>query len=146
MTPDDLTDAEQRVWDAFPKGEQIDLGDGRHRQVKAAVIRSLLLGACPVAPGFQAGLMLTGAHISGQLELAYARIECPVVLHECEFTEQIDLYGARLGHISLRGSHLNGLFASHSIIEGTLSLQECRCTGTVYLTGATVEQLSRPVD
>src|SRR5271166_927860 len=46
--PADLTDAEQLLWEAFPRGAWVDLGPsptGESPVIKAEVIAALLLGA-----------------------------------------------------------------------------------------------------
>src|SRR5277367_2993537 len=61
----DLSDAERRVWDAFPTGAPVAFGTGRaedddpaggegwgpDRQVRAEVLAALLYGAVEVQPG-----------------------------------------------------------------------------------------------
>ena len=55
-----LAPPEQRLWGAFPRGEWIDFRDGnpsgdaqclgKQREIRAEVIRALLLGPAPASP------------------------------------------------------------------------------------------------
>lgn len=96
---DELTGPERELWDAFPEGRRVDLrtgapedddvAGGEHwgpeRTVRAAVVAALLLGANTGPPGAVARLGLTGARISGPLELAGAQIAHALWLEECWF-------------------------------------------------------------
>jgi hypothetical protein len=69
----ELSAPEQQLWDAFPYGRVV-LPQSGARTVRAAVIRSLLLGARPVEPGHQAALRLHGAEVAGVLDLHQAEV------------------------------------------------------------------------
>ncbi|MBC6459890.1 hypothetical protein [Actinomadura sp. HBU206391] len=150
MTPEDLTEPEQALWKAFPRGEDVDLrvgdpesGDpsrdaqwGPDREVRAEVITALLTGAVPPEPGHVPALRLSGARVTGRLRLAHAEIVWPVRLRSCVFSTPIDLDGARTRQFDLTGSRLAGLEAALASIDGDLELAECHCTGRIRLTGA----------
>jgi uncharacterized protein YjbI with pentapeptide repeats len=150
----DLTAPERALRDAFPRGDLVDLTGAADRTVRAEVISSLLLGAGRHEPGKIAGIRLEGARITGELRLAYARIAGPVRLGGCEFDQRIDLYAARLRHLSLQDSRLAGLQASRARFDGNLRMTAARCDGQVRLTGAHITgalqlqraTLSRPGD
>jgi len=86
--PSDLAGAEQLLWAAFPRGAWVDLreGDaladdpgnahswGKQREIRAEVIRALLLGACPAEPGYAPGVRLRGARVIGRLDLMGAAL------------------------------------------------------------------------
>lgn len=92
----DLTPAERRIRDAFPRGEGVDFregpgedaGDGHgwgpERTVRADVLAALLL-AGPAAPGQVAELNVRGARITGKLNLKYADVEHAIRLRGCWF-------------------------------------------------------------
>lgn len=78
MREEDLTDPERRLWQAFATGDKVDLRDraadedgsdgstwGPERTVRAAVIRSLLLGSVEAQAGETPVVHLVGARISG---------------------------------------------------------------------------------
>src|SRR4051794_35153552 len=100
----DLTPFERKVWDAFPRGEEVksphagaekaEAGRswGPDRSVRAEVIRKLLLSSHP-ADGEVAALRLTGVRISSQLDLAYASVPYAVRFAGCYFERAPILYG-----------------------------------------------------
>ncbi|MET9736019.1 membrane-associated oxidoreductase [Streptomyces sp. NPDC006458] len=149
MEINDLTPAEARVWRAFPRGEAVDFRDGAHqdptagagwgpeRTVRAAVLRTLLLND-PQEDGEIPALRVTGARITGVLDLEYAATERPVRLSRCHFDQEPVFYGARLRQLSLRGSVLPGMDAANVRIEDILRLSGCRFGGPVRLGGTEI--------
>ncbi|WP_459737184.1 membrane-associated oxidoreductase [Streptomyces sp. E-15] len=146
MEPMELTPAERRVREAFPLGEGVDFrqGDddpargaswGPERTLRAEVLRDLLLDG-PVREGRTAGLKVTGARITGRLDLKYGAVGHPVRLRSCHFAKAPDLYGARIGALVLSGSVLPGLTAGNLRAEGVVRVTGCRFTGPVRLQGA----------
>ncbi|MFK0237224.1 membrane-associated oxidoreductase [Streptomyces vinaceus] len=149
MEINELTPAERRVWEAFPRGEGVDFRegpdedacDGRdwgpERTVRAEVIAALLLSD-PAPSGQVPGINLRGIRIIGKLDLKYAVIEHPIRLRACWFERKPQLYGARLRALVLTDSALPGLTASTLSVDITLRLNCCRVTGPVRLTGARI--------
>ncbi|MCX5408404.1 membrane-associated oxidoreductase [Streptomyces sp. NBC_00335] len=150
MEINDLTPAERRVWDAFPRGEGVDFREDRNeeavdgaswgpgRTVRAEVLAHLLLrGAAPL-DGQVPGLNVRGARITGKLNLKYADIEHAIRLRACWFERKPILYGARLRIVSLSDSALPGLTASTVSVDIALKLSCCRITGPVRLAGARI--------
>ncbi|MBT2458285.1 membrane-associated oxidoreductase [Streptomyces sp. ISL-86] len=96
MEINDLTPAERRVWEAFPRGEGVDLREnpdedaseghawGPERTIRAEVLSALLLSGT-AAEGQVAGLNLRGFKITGKLDLKYAVIEHAIRLRGCWF-------------------------------------------------------------
>jgi hypothetical protein len=127
----ELSEAERRVWEAFPRGATVRLGedldataDGRDpsRQVRAEVIIELLGGAFSPVPGRVAALRLSGARIVGGLALANAEIKQPVQLRGCRLGDGIDLSEARTRSLDLSHSYVRGFSLTGAHIEGSLSL------------------------
>lgn len=145
--PADLTPAERRVWQAFPRGEGVDFREsvdddpaaggswGPERTVRAEVLRALLVGG-PTSEGDIAGLKLTGARVSGQLNLMYGTVDHPVRMRSCHFEQAPNLYGARLPVLVLSDSVLPGISAGNLRVDGVLRLSCCRVTGPLRLQGA----------
>ncbi|MFJ4081981.1 membrane-associated oxidoreductase [Streptomyces iakyrus] len=145
----DMTPAEERVWRAFPRGENVDLRDqgdadpargadwGPEQTVRATVLRALLLSA-PQEDGETASLRLAGARITGTLNLQYGEIEHAVRLSDCWFEDVPVLYAARLRQLNLRGSVLPGLEAATLRVEGVLRMSGCLFDGPVKLGGAQI--------
>jgi hypothetical protein len=160
---DELTAPERVLWEAFPRGEPVDLsgGDldfdsteawGPDRTVRAEVISALLLGAQENEPGHVAAVVLTGARITGSINLGHAHVNVPLVLRACQLTHAPHLYWAQLRSVHLTHCRLPGLIASGARIDGHLWLEgshiyggvwldSCRISGILKLTGA---HLSHP--
>ncbi|MEU5951857.1 membrane-associated oxidoreductase [Streptomyces sp. NPDC047525] len=151
----DLTPAERRVWQAFPLGEGVDFREspevrespeddpgtggswGPERTVRAEVLRALLLNG-PTEDGEIAGMKLTGARITGCLDLMYGTVEQPVRLRSCHFEEAPNLYGAQVRTLALSDSVLPGLKAGTLRVELALRITCCRIAGPVRLAGAQI--------
>ncbi|MCT2593586.1 membrane-associated oxidoreductase [Streptomyces sp. N2-109] len=145
----DLSPAERRVWEAFPLGQGVDFRTGADddpaagsawgadRSVRAEMLRALLFDG-PQTNGEIAGLKLTGARITGQLDLRYGTVEHPVGLHSCHFEQCPKLYGAQTRSLVLNDSVLPGLRAATVRVDGVLRLTRCRLTGPVHLGGAQI--------
>ncbi|MEV0522638.1 membrane-associated oxidoreductase [Streptomyces sp. NPDC050439] len=150
----DLTPAERRVWQAFPLGEGVDFREspdregpdddpwsggswGPERTVRAEVLRALLLNG-PTQDGETAGMKLSGARITGRLDLRYGMVEHPVRLRSCHFEDTPNLYGAQVRALVLSDSVLPGLRAGTLRVELVLRITCCRITGPVRLAGAQI--------
>ncbi|GGT62714.1 hypothetical protein [Streptomyces purpureus] len=146
---DGLTPAEARIWRAFPRGESVDfraaqdedpaLGDawGAERTVRASVLRALLVKA-PQEEGEIAALKITGARITGVLDLKHARIDAAIRLSHCHFDGVPELYGAQLRQLNLSGSVLPGLTSATLRVEGVVRMTGCRVRGPVRLGGVQI--------
>jgi hypothetical protein len=143
----ELTPAEQQVWRAFATGAAVDfraeddedVAQGAHwgpeRTIRATVVRALLLNG-PQEPGEISALKLSGARVTGVLDLRYGTTEFAVRLSHCHFDEVPQLYGARFRQLNLSDSVLPGLVAATVQVDGVLRLTGCRFGGTVRLGGA----------
>jgi hypothetical protein len=101
----DLSDAERRVWDAFPTGGLVEFGTGKvkddnpasgqgwglDREVRADVLAALLCGAVEVRPGQIGEIHLGRARVTGELSLAGTTIKHRLRLTGCYIAEGIDL-------------------------------------------------------
>lgn len=140
---DELTAPERALWDAFPEGRRVDLRTGtpeedriseggqwgRERTVRAAVIAALLLGAHNGQPGVVARLRLTGARISGRLDLAGAELTHALWLETCWFDEPVNLLGASTRTLVFTGSRIPGVEADSARVEGNFSLRRAVVEG-----------------
>lgn len=146
-----LSAAETALWEAFPVAASVDLrrGDGTDdpaggahwgsdRSVRAEVIVALLLGARSANPGMVPAVRLSGARVTGVLDLSFAEVRCAVLLNNCYWDERPRLAGMRLRQVSLSGSHLPGLQVSDSQVDGLLLLSRCCFSDGVDLTGTRV--------
>jgi uncharacterized protein YjbI with pentapeptide repeats len=139
--------AEAKVLSAFRNGAETNLrqihrssagdagsGGTRRPHVRAGVITEMLCGGPD--QGRIGRLILRGAHITGQLDLSYARIDHPLIMHECTFDKPVVLTGARLGGFVLSDCALEGIDARNVELEGDLALRSVTCDGTVDVGGA----------
>lgn len=158
LTEHDLTETEQRLWDAFPVGGWVDLrvGDpaaddpkraarwGPERYVRAEVLMALLLGARQPEPGCAPGIRLRGARVSGRLDLMGATTNWPLVCEYCAFDREIRLVESvtktvRIVHSTMPGFNgtrmrLDGILTFwSSVIDGVLRLDHAKVTGQVSL-------------
>lgn len=146
----DLTPAERRVWDAFPRGEGVDFRAepedssvdgaawGSERTLRAEVLRAILLGGRTAEEGRVAGLKVKGAKIVGKLDLRYAVIDHPIRLRDCWFERKPLIYGAQLRALVLGYSTLPGLTAGTVRVDVVFRLNCCRITGPVRMAGARI--------
>jgi hypothetical protein len=145
----DLTPAERRVWDAFPRGEAVDfvedygeLPEDRElslpeRTLRASVLRRLLLRG-DRADGHTAEVWVAGARITGHLYLGYSTVDFPVHLEDCVFDRAPNFYGAQIRQLELPGSTMPALHAATVRIDGVLRITDCRIPGSVRLGGARI--------
>ncbi|WP_369393340.1 oxidoreductase [Streptomyces sp. CG1] len=141
MGTDELNAAERRLRDAYARGGVVDVRDGKQAEVevRAEAIAALLLGAGgDPGPGERPALRLTGARVSGRLDLRFAQVPVPVVLADCEIEEAPLLYGAALRELVLSECVLPGLVADLAQIDGSCVLSGCRLTGPLRLTRARI--------
>ncbi|TYB49055.1 hypothetical protein [Actinomadura chibensis] len=152
MNIEDLTPSERRLWEAFPKGESVDLssGDktfddvgraeswGRDRVIRAEVLVALLVGAVDSEPGQVAAVRLVGARIVGSLNLGHADVSVPLALTGCSFDEAPHLYWANMSSVHLMRCRLPGLIASGTRVDGHLWLEGSRISGGLWLDGANI--------
>jgi hypothetical protein len=139
MRHEDLTEPESRVLKAFPRGEHVDMRSGdagaddpaqgeswhSERTVRAEVLRSILLGAYELERGTVPTLRVTGARITGSLDLAHAEVRFPVRLEGCWFEQPADLTWAVTRYLDLRRSSLPALIAEDLRVDGSLVLTGC---------------------
>jgi len=145
-----LRRAETKVWNAFCLGQELDLqawdahrpGNGygmvvrtaRTPSVRAQVLAAMLRS--DTSSGQNPRLVLSGAHVTGQLDLSYARIGHPIILRRCVFDEPVTVTEARLNSLILDGSVFPGLDAHNLELDGNLGLKRVSCSGTLNLEGA----------
>jgi hypothetical protein len=102
--------------------------------VRAQMLAAMLQG--DAGPGKNPRLVLRGAHVSGQLDLSYARIEYPIILRQCSFDEPIIVNEARLSGLILDDSAFPGLDARNLELDGDLGLSRVKSSRTLNLVGA----------
>jgi hypothetical protein len=147
MLAEDLTDSERLLWDEFPRGGLVDLRNGdpdrdnpatgarweAARTIRADVIRTLLLGGRGLEEGTVPAVRLTGARITGSLDLVHVDFSWPVYLEGCWFERIPDLRWAAARYVDLSRSDLPGILADNVHVDGDLIISSCHVKGTVAL-------------
>lgn len=137
----------------LPRGEWIDFRDGnpsgdaqclgKQREIRAEVIRALLLDACPGEPGYTQAVRLRGVRVVGPLDLTGAVIGSALVCEFCYFEDVIVLRDATSKSLRIEDSRFPGLDGTRLRAEGILSLRRSIVAGIVRLNQANVtEQVS----
>ncbi|HST64482.1 MAG TPA: hypothetical protein VLM05_04775 [Mycobacteriales bacterium] len=128
-----LSAVEARLVGAAGAGDELDLRGTEDREIRAAVLRDVLVG--PVDPR---GLRLRGATVVGRLDLDGLRIPCRVRLKDCVLADGIWLRGGQLPMLQLSGSTVGRLLADDLVVDGSMLLRRVVGTGLVGLAGARV--------
>lgn len=126
------------VFDRMGAGGLPEAGDA-DRQVRAELIRALLLGGDGLPVMHEKGLRLSGAWITGTLDLEGCRIPRDIGLLDCHFDGIPVLRSAIIDTLSLDGSILPGLNADRVEARGDLLFRSTTIEGLVALKGARIE-------
>jgi cytoskeletal protein CcmA (bactofilin family) len=152
VTFTELTEAEQLLWEAFPRGAWVDLGrvdvpaeglgdaigQDPARIIRAEVIGALLLGAVKAEAGWAAGIRLRGAVVTGQLDLAGASVAWPLACERCWFDSEIGFAECSVKTIAVVDSQLPAFNGTRMRLDGILDLRGSAIGGTVRLEQAKV--------
>jgi hypothetical protein len=148
---EELTEPERAVWSAIGVAAVVELpigapttGDpaagetwGKDRQVRAQLLYELLTGINGPKDARPHALGLTGARITGTLDLQAATLACPLVLRRCTFEQPINLREAQAPAIRLPGCHVPGFNGAQLQTRGDLQLSHgFTAQGEVNLAGA----------
>jgi hypothetical protein len=134
---DGYTDIERELAAAFARNARV-AAEGV--EVRGAILAKILCApADPDAGWPRPGLRLTGARVTGRLDLSFVEVAHPLMLDDCEFDEAPMLYWSRLRYTSFAGSRLPGLVLPNAEIAGHLRLTGCRVDGALNLRGTKVQ-------
>ncbi|HEX6472995.1 MAG TPA: hypothetical protein VF069_28150 [Streptosporangiaceae bacterium] len=148
----DLTKPEQRLWDAYPTGRHVDVTAAvrdEDRTVRAEVIALLLLGARPARPGYVPAVRLSGARITGRIDVSGGTVGCELRLARCTLVEAPDFSNTLARQIRISDCRLPGfdggglrtdgyLSLSGSVIAGQVKLVRARITGGFRMNGTEI--------
>jgi hypothetical protein len=148
----EVTTAEWGMWQAFVNGVEHDLrtgeaelddpcGDhpwGPERSVRARVVALLLLHGPPPLLGRVSSLHLTGAYITGWLDMSGGIVEPYFELRHCRFEYEVRLSEARVNTARLVDCYIPRLEAARLTTEGDLHLPRCSIPEGVKLTDASI--------
>lgn len=137
-----LSSAEAKVFAHLSTGDFDRLGDGLRpeqdnpeRTVRAELLRFLILGNNDFRL-HEKGLRLSGAWVTGILDLEGCRIPRDIGLKDCHFEASPVLRSAIIDSLFLDGSAMPGLQADRLEARGGLSLRGATITGEIRLAGA----------
>jgi hypothetical protein len=110
---------------------------GSDREVRADLIRWLCVNRDAKALVDPQGLQLSGARLTGELNLDYVDIPLPVCLCFCRLTDAVSLIGCQVPGLSLMGSWTRDITAEAANIRTSLELNfGFRADGMVSIMGA----------
>lgn len=152
VAPDDLSVAERSLWEAFPRGEWLDLrpdspdgqigGAGIHsdaeRVIRAKTIAALLLGARQPAAGCHPAIRLRGVRVTGRLDLMGATTTYALVCEHCRFDEPIRLVEATTKTVRIVDSQLPGFNGARMRADGIINLHHSEVAAVLRLDGARI--------
>lgn len=151
--PAHLTVVELRLWEAFRRGDRLDLGTGvaaeddpriatgwgADRTIRAHVLARLLLQPPDPEPGHTRALRLTGALITGPLELGGARLDLHVSLIRCRHEGNLTLNVASTTTLRLSESVIPAVYARNLRVSGDLSFTGCEIPGGLRILDARID-------
>ncbi|MFD8818131.1 hypothetical protein ACFV23_43255 [Streptomyces sp. NPDC059627] len=132
--PDDWDAHERRLWEAYRNGEWCE----DVPEVRAEVLRWLLVAAPRPVPGRLARLRLRGARITGTLDLAEAAVTGAIRLDSCRFDAEPCFDGGQFGVLQLTDCALPGLSAARARVGQECEIVGCALDGTLNLRSLTV--------
>jgi hypothetical protein len=159
---EELTEPERAVWNAIEAGALVKLpvgapttddpatGEtwGEERQVRAQLLYELLAGVNGPKDVRPRALNLTGARITGILDLEAVTLVCPLSLRRCSLEHPINLREAHAPAVRLLGCHAPALdaeqFQSQRNLEldgftaDEIDLLGAHIGGRLFLNGATL--------
>jgi hypothetical protein len=143
---EDLSNAEQQVWDAFPTGRLATCGTGNaedddpaggegwgpERQVRAEVLAALLCGAVEVPPGQVGKVWLQHARVTGKIDLSGIELKHTLLLVGCYIAEGINLSEATTRSLGLKKCHVGPSCLSNAKVNGVVNFRGTHL-GTRYV-------------
>ncbi|QRM54384.1 hypothetical protein [Sinorhizobium sp. BG8] len=137
-----LSAAEAKIVAHLKLGDFDRLGDGlrpetedAERTVRAELLRFLMLGSDDYR-SHEKGLRLSGAWVTGILDLEGCRIPRDIGLKDCRFDSPPILRSAIIDNLFLDGSALPGLQADRLEARGCISIRGATVNGEIRLAGA----------
>lgn len=139
-----LSEAEKYLIECCREGELCVLGDGKRpdkpsleRNIRAELVRWLLLGGCEELSTTDMGVRLVGAFIFGSVDLQFSKLKGPVGLISCFVEDNIECQQCRIQALNLGGSRIGSLNLQGAVIEGDVFLRfGFESYGLVRLSGA----------
>ena len=139
----ELSESEQRLWEAFATGRLVNFGSGDEaeddpaggggwgpdRQVRAEVIAALLRGALVPDPGYAGRVWLRCARVTGLIDLQNAEVRHALRLERCHVADGADMTDVSGRTTMLIGCHVGPVGVPGADITGRLSFRGSRLAG-----------------
>ena len=124
-----------RTGDGLCPESGVQENEVKERTIRAGLLRYLLLdGRGDIRP-HEKGLWITGALITGILDLEGCRIPRVIALRNCRFMAAPVLRAAIIDSLELDGSSLPGLNAEGLEVRGGISLIGATVSGAIFMPG-----------
>ncbi|MDI3336461.1 hypothetical protein QKW60_08595 [Defluviimonas aestuarii] len=144
---DKLTDPEKELIECCREGRECKLGDGTRpegpdpdRNIRADLLRYLILGGCDECMLDEVGVQLIGAYVPDHLILDFGSAVGQTRLVNVCFAEEISAQQTLFKLLNLSGSQIPGLNAQCAVFEGPVFLRDKFCAiGEVNFAGARIE-------
>lgn len=140
-----LLPAETRLLEIAASGRRVEIGDGNLPaasegvEIRADVVRLLLLGEDPAVPVHAKGIRLRGAWISGSLDFQGADCDSDLSLSRCVLAGPMVFVNADMRGLYLSGCKCAGISADNASFRGSVYLRAgSENQGEVSLPGARI--------
>ncbi|MEM8692668.1 MAG: hypothetical protein AAGG57_12390 [Pseudomonadota bacterium] len=142
---DGLTQAEQRLINDCKTGNDCSLGglppegDPTHDQeIRADILRYMIVGGCENCRTTDKGVDLSGAYITGELDLTLATAKGITGFGHCRFDRMIEAMQARFDLLALNDCRIAGLNAQGARVSGSVFLRSTKSSGPLRFPGARI--------
>lgn len=124
-----LLPAEEKLIAEYRSGNRVALGDAlpdpdnSEVQIRAEVIRLMLVGSDPDLKLHEKGLRIQGAWITGRLDLQGMNCEHDLTLSRCRFDKPPSFINTRMRGLHLGGCECPGFYADNARFAGSVFLR-----------------------
>ena len=141
-----LLPAERRLVDQAATGARVEIGEGalptpdaEDVEIRAGLIRLILLGLDPTAIPHAKGIRVRGARITGTLDFQGVDCANDLSLSHCVMDKTLVFVNARMRGVFLSGCVCPGISADNAVFDGSVYLRNgFVSTGEIALPGARI--------
>ena len=108
------------------------------REVRAKLLRLLIMGGTPACGLHTSGIWLIGAYVTGPLDLRFVKTRGRLALTYCRLSEVPQLEQSEISQLTLSYSHVPGLSARGVQVEGHILLRNLTSNSTVDVAGSKI--------
>jgi hypothetical protein len=141
-----LLPAELKLVELAGSGTRVEIGDGNlplsdsvDVEIRAGLIRLILLGLDPAAVPHAKGIRVRGARISGVLDFQGVDCENDLSLSRCLIDNALVFVNAQMRGVYLSGCNCPGISADNAVFEGSVYLRQgFESTGEISMPGTCI--------